>query len=67
VVEFRSGHSTKYFFFSLDGVHEALQRLIENAAVHGQASQEDAILVARYRDAALAARQAPGSVGGSDE
>jgi hypothetical protein len=42
-----------------DGVHEALQRLIENAAVHGQASQEDAILVARYRDAALGARQAP--------
>ena len=32
-----------------DGVAEALQRLIENGAVLGPASSEDALLVARYR------------------
>jgi len=32
-----------------DGVAEALQRLIENGAVFGPASSEDALLVARYR------------------
>ena len=33
-----------------DGVWEALQRLIENGGSMGPASQEDAILVAQYRD-----------------
>ena len=32
-----------------DGVAEALQRLIENGAVLGPSSSEDALLVARYR------------------
>lgn len=38
------------------GVWEALQRLIENAATLGPASQEDALLVAKYRSAALYSR-----------
>jgi hypothetical protein len=44
-----------------DGVWEALQRLIENAETLGPASRDDALLVARYRDAALhtATPQAP--------
>ena len=37
-----------------DGVAEALQRLIENGAVLGPASSEDALLVARYRQRLLA-------------
>ena len=37
-----------------DGVVEALQRLIENGAVLGPASAEDALLVARYRQRILA-------------
>ena len=37
-----------------DGVVEALQRLIENGAVLGSASAEDALLVARYRQRLLA-------------
>ena len=37
-----------------DGVVEALQRLIENGAVLGPASSEDALLVARYRQRLLA-------------
>ena len=37
-----------------DGVVEALQRLIENGAVLGPASSEDALLVARYRQRILA-------------
>lgn len=37
-----------------DGVAEALQRLIENGAVLGPASAEDALLVARYRQRLLA-------------
>ena len=37
-----------------DGVAEALQRLIENGAVLGPASSEDALLVARYRQHLLA-------------
>lgn len=32
-----------------DGVWEALQRLIENAEFLGEASREDALLVARWR------------------
>ena len=36
-----------------DGVWEALQRLIENAATLGPASRDDALLVAQYRDHAL--------------
>lgn len=43
-----------------DGVWEALQRIIENSALHGPASNEDAILVARYRRDLLAARQPVG-------
>lgn len=35
-----------------DSVWEALQRLIENAASLGPASQDDALLVAKYRDRA---------------
>ena len=37
-----------------DDVAEALQRLIENGAVLGPASSEDALLVARYRQRLLA-------------
>ena len=37
-----------------DGVAEAMQRLIENGAVLGPASSEDALLVARYRQRLLA-------------
>ena len=37
-----------------DGVAEALQRLIENGAVLGPGSAEDALLVARYRQHLLA-------------
>ena len=37
-----------------DGVAEALQRLIENGAVLGPSSSEDALLVARYRQHLLA-------------
>ena len=37
-----------------DGVAEALQRLIENGAVLGPSSSEDALLVARYRQRLLA-------------
>lgn len=37
-----------------DGVAEALQRLIENGAVLGPASSEDALLMARYRQRLLA-------------
>jgi len=43
-----------------DGVWEALQRIIENSALHGPASNEDAILVARYRRDLLAAPPAQG-------
>ena len=43
-----------------DGVWEALQRIIENSALHGPASNEDAILVARYRRHLLAAPPAQG-------
>lgn len=39
------------------GVQEALQRLIENAATLGPASREDALLVARHRALALTAAQ----------
>lgn len=42
-----------------DGVWEALQRIIENSALHGPASNEDAILVARYRRDLLAAPSVP--------
>lgn len=43
-----------------DGVWEALQRIIENSALHGPASNEDAILVARYRRHLLADPPAQG-------
>ena len=43
-----------------DGVWEALQRIIENSALHGPASNEDAILVARYRRHLLATPPAQG-------
>jgi hypothetical protein len=42
-----------------DGAHEALQRLIENAAAMGPASRDDARLVAKWRRPLLAPRQAP--------
>jgi len=41
------------------GVVEALQRLIENAAVLGPASRDDALLVARHRAQLLAAPVPP--------
>lgn len=42
-----------------DGVWEALQRLIENAAVLGPASREDARVVLQYRDRKTFLRSAP--------
>lgn len=42
-----------------DGVAEALQRLIENGAVLGQASSDDALLVARYREHLLTSAPKP--------
>ena len=42
-----------------DGVAEAMQRLIENGAVLGPASSEDALLVARYRQRLLMIAAAP--------
>ncbi len=48
-----------------DCVWEALQRIIENSALHGPASNEDAILVARYRRDLLASRQPAGQAPGA--
>lgn len=45
-----------------DGVVEALQRLIENGAVLGPASEEDALLVARWRKYLLSAAPAAPAV-----
>lgn len=44
-----------------DGAHEALQRLIENAASLGPASRDDARLVAKWRRPLLSARPVPSS------
>jgi hypothetical protein len=41
-----------------DDVWEALQRLIENAASLGPSSQEDAMVVARWRGQFVSAREA---------
>lgn len=54
IVTWRQGTSTKPAPGVPDGVAEALQRLIENGAVLGPASSEDALLVARYRQRLLA-------------
>lgn len=50
-----------------DGVWEALQRLIENAATLGPASKEDALLVARWRGQFVAARERNAGVSASDD
>ncbi len=42
-----------------DGVWEALQRMIEDGLGRGQASREDALTVARYRDRVLLLRGLP--------
>lgn len=49
-----------------DAVWEALQRLIENAASLGPSSQEDAMVVARWRGQFVAARERAARVGGTD-